>query len=417
MKIVGPLALCLILSGSVINANTKYPLHKTVVAVADQYTAVDYYNQAIAENGYGNNVAAMEKINKAIEMKPDYANALSYRGYFYELAKEYDKAIVDYLAADKLKPNINGIQVVTTYAKMGKKQEALAWLEKCFSIEFNRPEMSSVLTNLELEPLKGEAKWKEITSKDWYTPFEKLMTTAREKTTAHDLKGALEVLNKVIQENPTRDEGYNARALNYIYQEDFESALKDINKAISLKESSEYYGNRAYIYKHLEKYSEAMPDYEKAIQLDPENIIVGDRAFVRFKINAADPGIEADLKKYLSVYYQDDFNWFFLGTIYYNATRDAEALNALNKAININKTSAMYYNKRANVLFGLKYFDKATDDCNKSIELDPTSGQPYYIRGVISAEQMKKQDACYDFKKAKDLGYYDENGYYESICK
>lgn len=406
------------LSTSVLNARTNYSIINKLAATADKNpTAVDYYNQALAENSYGNAAAAMEKINKSLELKPDYANALSYRGYFYELAKEYDKAIVDYLAADKLKANVNGMQVATTYAKLGKKQEAFTWLEKCLSIEYNRPDMKSLINNADFESLKGDTKWKEITSKDWYSPFEKLMIEGREKTNAKDLPGALEIWNKTIQLNPTRDEAYNARAVNYIYQGKYENALKDINQAISLKEKSEYFGNRAYIYKQLERFAEAMPDYEKAVQLDPENIIQGDRALVRFKLKANDPGIEEDLKTYLSVFHKDDFNWYFLGIYYYNSARDMEALNVLNKAININNSTAAYYNKRADVLFSLKYFDKAIADCTKSIELEPKDGKPYYTRGVIYAEQMKKQDACYDFKKAKDLGFYDENKYYENICK
>ncbi len=124
-----------------------------------------------------------------------------------------------------------------------------------------------------------------------------------------------------------------------------------------------------------------------------------------------------DLKKYLSYYYKDDFNFYFLGLFCYNQGNDGEAINALNKAIAIKNDESTYYKKRAQAYFGLKMFTQATNDCNKAINVNAKDGEAYYIRGTVNGEQKNKSEACADWKKAMELGYDDVNGYYKDICK
>lgn len=48
--------------------------------------------------------AAIESLDKAVELAPSYANALRYRGLAYEAAGEFDRASRDYEAVLRLKP-------------------------------------------------------------------------------------------------------------------------------------------------------------------------------------------------------------------------------------------------------------------------------------------------------------------------
>jgi tetratricopeptide (TPR) repeat protein len=380
--------------------------------------AVSYYNQALAELSYGNNSQAMEKINKAIELKPDYADALSYRGYFNHLNKNYDKAIADYLAADKLKHNVNGYFIASSYALAGNKAEALKWLETSLGMEYNRAQLPSILNDPDLTSLQSEPKWKEITTKDWYTPYEKLITEGNALTGKKDLMGALEAWNKAIALEPSKDEAYGQRAINYLYQGNMEKAIADVTKAISLNGTkSVYYGNRAYFYKEMKMYKEALADYDKAEQLDPQNIIYGDRAMVRYIVNQKDPGVATDLKNYLAINYKDDFNFYLLGLYYYGVSNDADAISALNKAILLKGDESSYYKKRGQAYFGQKDYPNATSDLDKAIALKSDDGEAWYLRGVVFGEQKKKDDACRDWKKARELGYDDQNGYYNAICR
>ncbi|MBA3666017.1 MAG: tetratricopeptide repeat protein [Bacteroidetes bacterium] len=381
-------------------------------------TAVEYYNRAMAEFSYNNSFGAMENINKAIVLKADYADALSYRGYFHHLSKEYDKAIADYLAADKLKHNVNGYFIACPYAVKGNTAEAFKWLEVSLSTAENKAVLSAIINDKDLTSLHGDPKWKELINKKWYTEYEMLMNEGNDKTNAKDLPGALIAWNKAIALDSKNDKAYGARAINHLYQGNFDKALTDLNEAIRLSPSnSSYFGNRAYVYKELKKNNEALLDYNKAIQLDPQNMVYADRAMVKFILNQKDPGVASDLKMYLDCYYKDDFNFYLLGNYYYGIDNMPEAIKALDKAISINNQQGGYYMKRGSAYFISKQNAKAIEDYSAAIQLNGKDGEAYYSRGTAKGESRDKVGACEDWRKAQDLGYADPNGYIRDICK
>jgi hypothetical protein len=59
---------------------------------------------------------------------------------------------------------------------------------------------------------------------------------------------------------------------------------------------------------------------------------------------------------------------------------------------------------------------KALSDCNKAIELDPTSGEAYFMRGQIEKMLQFNRDYCRDFLKARELGTEVEAEYLKG-CK
>lgn len=385
-------------------------------------TATGYYNRALAEFGYNDIDAAIENCNQAIALKADYADALSYRGYFYKLKNELDKAITDYQAANKLKNNINGYFMAVPYALKGNKDEAFKWLEVAMTGPENKPTLETVKNDVDLQSLQSDPRWTTFIQKEWFTPYEKLVKEANEKTAAGDFAAAIPILTKAIKSDMANDIAYGQRALNYFRLNDFSSAVIDLTMAINLNsKSSTYYGNRAYMYSKLNKNTEALADYNKAIQLDPQNMVYADRAMLKEKINQFDPGVAEDLKSYLDAFYKDDFNAFILGSNYFINGNYTNAISYLTQAINI-KGEADYYKLRGKAYFANKANDKsvipnAIMDFDKVISMKSNDGEAYYFRGMSKAEQMNKEGACSDWRRAESLGYADPNGYINAICK
>jgi tetratricopeptide (TPR) repeat protein len=401
---------------------------KTIVlsifaALALNYSALakdqptNYYNRGMAEFAYNNIPAAIELMNKAIELKPDYADALAYRGYFYNMTNQYDKAISDYVAAEKIKKYVVGYPMACPYALTGKKDEAFKCLEIALSAAEDKANIGSIINDAELTSLHSDPRWNTLISKDWYSAYEKLINEGNKKISEKDLNGALTCWNKAISLEPKKHTAYGSRALTYINQGNLNDALYDLTEAIRLKPTnSTYYGNRAYVYKELGKRTEAMADYDKAIELDPQNMVYGDRAMMKFGINQKDPGVEADLKLYLECFYKDDFNHFLLGTYYDRNGNFKEAIASFDKAITLNNTTPDYFTARGYAYFSDKQYAAAIEDFSTTIKLAPTKGEAYYARGVVYGEQKNKTLACMDWKKAESLGYKDTNGYIKSLC-
>ncbi|MCE3297292.1 MAG: hypothetical protein K0R65_3006 [Crocinitomicaceae bacterium] len=380
-------------------------------------TALEYFNRGVAEFNYGNSAAAMENMNKAIALKPDYANALSYRGYFYNQLKEYDKAISDYLAAEKLTPNVNGYLMANPYALQGKKDEAFKWIEASLKAAEGKAQLSVIQNDAELSSLHSDPRWQELVSKNWYSEYETMISQVNALSQNNDFEGALSLLNKAIALDPKGHQAYALRAIIHFRQGNSDKALNDMNQAISLKpDKTTYYSDRAYVYNQMRNYEKALADFNKAIELDPENMVYADRALVRFGLNQLDPAVATDLKTQLDSYYNDDFNWYLLGTYYYGKGEDQEAIIYTTKAIKINDKVGDYYKKRGNAFFGAKQLNNAIADFNMAINLNPKDGQAYYDRGTAKGESMDKEGACADWKKARSMGYDDPNGYINSIC-
>jgi tetratricopeptide (TPR) repeat protein len=403
-------AFCIILTGmQIIKAQAPEVTIKT---------ATGYYNRAMAEFGYNNIDAAMQNLDKAIELKPDYADALSYRGYFYNMKQQYDKAIADYQAAEKLKKNVNGYYIACPFALKGNKEEAFKWIEAALTAAENKPLISAIINDKELDNLHSDPRWNTLISKDWYSAYEKLVNEGNKKTADKDLPGALECWNKAVALEPKNDVAYGQRAINYIYQGNFEKALADVNEAIRLKpDNSTYFGNRAYIYKELKRNNEALADYNKAIQLDPQNMVYADRAVVKESVNSKDASAADDLKTHIDSYYKDDYNIFYLASYYYMMDNMSEAIKYLDKAVAANQSEFQYYKLRAKAYMISKNHAKAISDFSAAISLNPKDGESYYSRGVCKAEQLDKAGACTDWRAAENAGYADPNGYIKSLCK
>ncbi|MCZ7380032.1 MAG: tetratricopeptide repeat protein [Candidatus Methanoperedens sp.] len=74
---------------------------------------------------------------------------------------------------------------------------------------------------------------------------------------------------------------------------------------------------------------------------------------------------------------------FIKGYAYYSARKFDKAIEDYNKAIELNPKLAEAYNNRGVVYIYIKEFDKAIKDYNKAIELDPKYAEAYNNRGAV----------------------------------
>ena len=84
------------------------------------------------------------------------------------------------------------------------------------------------------------------------------------------------------------------------------------------------------------------------------------------------------------------------------------------KAISLNKNYAPIYNNRGIALLKQKQYDKAIAEFDKAIIIQPNYGVAYLNRGITFEALGKPENACNDWKKAKELGI-DNAGRYANI--
>jgi predicted O-linked N-acetylglucosamine transferase (SPINDLY family) len=155
-----------------------------------------------------------------------------------------------------------------------------------------------------------------------------------------------EFLNISIKINNNFPESYNSRGIIFAEEGDYLNAIKDYNKALSLK--TDYFDanlNKAIALKNISKFNDAIKHLETCIKLKPGN----------FKIYNILGNLFKDLKKY-------------------NA-----AEKYYTEAIRLNQNYAEAYSNRGDLLeCNLKQFDKAIEDYDSAMRINENLN---YIRG------------------------------------
>ena len=161
-----------------------------------------------------------------------------------------------------------------------------------------------------------------------------------------DFSKGKEFLNTSINLNNSFPESYNSRGIIFAEEGDYLNAIKDYDKALSLKK--DYYDahlNKAVALKNVSKFKEAIKYLQLCIKLKPND----------FKIYNNLGNISRDLKKYNS------------------------AKKYYTEAIKLNQNFAEAYSNRGELLqLYFNEFEEAIEDYNASIKIDENLN---YIRG------------------------------------
>ncbi|MCA2721779.1 MAG: tetratricopeptide repeat protein [Microcystis sp. M176S2] len=233
----------------------------------------------------------------------------------------------------------------------------------------------------------------------------------------------LAAINQAINLAPRAAWYYNRGNL-YYYQQKYDLALSDYDKAIELNPNYAYaYYNRGNLYKNLQKYELALADYDKAIELNPNyakayynrGVLYYDQK--KYELALADWNKAIELNpNFTDAYYNR-------GNLYYNQQKYDLALSDYNKAIDINPNDAGAYLNRGGLYSYQQKYELALADFNKAIEINPNFAEAYYNRGNLYYNLQKYELALSDYSKAIKinpnfaLAYYNRGLLYSDLQK
>jgi protein O-mannosyl-transferase len=184
-------------------------------ASAGSYSPLAFYNKGnIVKNKTGDLQEAISCYTRAIELKPDYAEAYNNRANTYAQQGIFDKAEEDYLKAIRLKPDYSDAYYDRgyMYLTLGATDKAVMDLSKAIELT---PELDRAFYN------RGNA-------------YSRMMQYGK----------AIEDYTRAIELNPEYARAYNNRGIAYIHISSEEKACNDFNKAAKLG-SAEAEGNIA----------------------------------------------------------------------------------------------------------------------------------------------------------------------------
>ena len=204
-------------------------------------TAVDWFDKVLVlgQGGeYTDPIKAIEYLNNAIRLKPDYADAYLGRGIAYSDLGQRQRAIDDYSTAIRLEPDYTAAYYNrgVVYDSLGQRQRAIDDYNTAIRL---KPNFASAYNN------RGGA-------------YDDLGQHQR----------AIEDRNEVIRLKPDDADAYYNRGLTYNKLGQLQRAIEDFNEAIRLKpDYANAYNNRGVIYLMLGNTLSGCSDAQKACGL------------------------------------------------------------------------------------------------------------------------------------------------------
>jgi tetratricopeptide (TPR) repeat protein len=309
--------------------------------------AEPYYNKGTILEILNDNRCAIESFKKAIEIKPDFAEAHIYKGIALSNLGEYEDALLSFDKAielnKKLAQDYNNQGILLS--NLSKYEKAIDFFHESIKI---KPDFAETCYNRDniLEILK-------------------------------DYKEAIEFFDAAIKIKPDFAEEYHNKGITF---SDLEKAIKFFKEAIELNDNfAEAYNNKGIALSNLSKYEDAIKSFEKAIELNDN-----------FAEAYNNKGIAlSNLRKY------------------------EDAITSFEKAIELNDNFAEAYNNKGIALSNSKLYEDAITSFDKAIELNKKFSEAYYNKGAILDYQNKQEEAISCFDEA----IKNRSDFYEAIAK
>ncbi|NDV58357.1 tetratricopeptide repeat protein [Bacteroides sp. 519] len=207
-----------------------------------------------------------------------------------------------------------------------------------------------------------------------------------------DYAGALAAYEKVNQSNMASSQSFFSAAKTK------ELLGADIKEVIALMDScilriplpisatdGAYFLERANTYMQTEQYRPAMLDYDTYYRA------------VRGNVN--------------------DVFYYYREQAAFHARQFQRALDDINMAIKLNPEEPTYHTELGVINLRVGRYEEAEKSFNKTISLVPDYAEAYRLKGVALQQLKKIDEACENFKKAKELGDTVVDSFIEKTCK
>lgn len=220
-------------------------------------------------------------LNRAFGINREYSITYIFRAKFYLKQKKYEFALDELNSAVELKPEtfFSYFYRAKTYYLMDNFNQAIDDLNS--SIEMDSHFGEAYMLRSEILDQIGNI---DLSVKDLITArmIDSTLTRRLDVSARLNKYGVFYLENKeylkseqALTESIISDSRWNEPFLNrgIVFKNtgEYSKAIKDFNKALSLKENADGFYNRGLVYKELNKTEEAKKDLEKAILLDDKH--------------------------------------------------------------------------------------------------------------------------------------------------
>jgi tetratricopeptide (TPR) repeat protein len=268
---------------------------------------------------------------------------------------------------------------------------------------------------------RGVAKWRLKQTKEAIDDFNKSIQLSAENAAVYNNRGnalmdlghpdeAVKDFDRAIALSPNYGAAHNNRGNAHAALGQYEPAFQDFRKAVELMPTSAVpFNGRGKAHMQLKRYHAAVRDLTRAIGINPKYAAAYDnRAKANFAIGNYREAAE-DATQVLALQ-PDQPNPDLLllrARAYAGDKKFNQALEDLNKTIELKPDVADAYIERGLVFTQSRRFDDAIGDLTRSIEIDPKNVKAYAMRASARLQAEANDDALSDVNQALQIASTD----------
>ena len=314
---------------------------------------------------------ALAAYNRAVELRPEYAEAWNGKGDTLLALKRYEEARNAYDKAIQFQPD---------YGE--------AWIGRgnaLNSLQQYKEAINSFDKALEIKP-DSLAAWN---------------SRGNVQIKLQQYSEAIASFDKAVQLQPNYAPAWNSRGWALHNLRRYEDAVKSYDKAVESKpDSSQAWYQRGNALINLQKYQEAVESYDKAVQFQPDffkawfsrgsaliNLRQYEQAFTSF-----DQAVKSAPS--------DSESWYNRGWALHQLQRYEEAITSYNKAIRLRRNFYQAQYNLGNAFYNLKRYEDAIASYNRVVESKRNHYEAWHSRGNALGNLQRYQDAIASYDKA-----------------
>lgn len=384
--------------------------------------------------------SALDFLNQAIQVDPNYGIAYSNRGLVKADLGDFEGAAEDYDHAIMLTPDLARAWNNRSVLKLDILNDLRGAFEDINkAISLDDKDATSFINRgnayLQLEEYEKAIHDFGIAidlSPGWHEPY---LNRGISYQALGEYETSLGDFNKAILSQPTAALPYHHRGLSYYYLKNYPEAITDFGKALDIAPTTPWgYSLRGLSYFFMGDYESSLVDHKRAIEVDPQEALNYTNCGSSRNLLGLYDEAKEDYLKAIELDPSSPTNYLGLATSYNGVGRYVKGIEAASKAIQIKPDyfttlqlrGIMYYNSEqyhnsirdlekvmnspeadqdTYLFLALNYYKlnmlkEGLPYANKSVELVPNYGVAWYWKGVLEHDLKLTEDAKYSYQKA-----------------
>jgi tetratricopeptide (TPR) repeat protein/tRNA A-37 threonylcarbamoyl transferase component Bud32 len=347
--------------------------------------AIELYNQGNTLIQLQRYQEALATYEKAIDIKPDYPQALYGQGKALFQLKKYQESLIAYDQAIQIQPNYleawtnRGFVLV----RLKRYSEAIATVDKALQLKNDEPQVWQ---------LKGDIFIKISQYNDAIKAYEQAINFQADNPELWYKKGlafqnlkqyeeAITAYKKTVELKPDHESAWYNLGNCLVNLNRYEFALQAYDQAVQYNQNnSAAWLSRSNILMTLRRYPEAIDSFTQVIKTNPQQYQAWyNRGWALHQVKRYGEAIES-YKKAISLKSNDYLVWYNLGNTQYNLQKYQEAIASYNRAIRYKPNHYESWYSKGNAWLNLQQYKQAIASYDKAIEYKPDYQQAIEAR-------------------------------------